>query len=150
MGHTQLQYFKKGMYFGPNETLFMRKQWALRHGDIQFYTKIIGVQVPIILATQEAEIRTTKGQSQSLANSLGILISKTAIRKKDCRSGSSSKSIWLASVMCWGQTPVPQTNNKQNKTKIKTYIAKVDSQDFDHTNEESQRISSWCWSRNME
>jgi hypothetical protein len=54
--------------------------------------------MPVILATQKAEIRRTAVQSQPWINSLRNPILKKPVTKKGWQSSSSSKSACLASM----------------------------------------------------
>jgi hypothetical protein len=67
---------------------------------------------PVILATQEADIRRTTVQSQPQANSSWDPVLKIPITNKGWWSGSSGKSAYLASVRPWAQTPILQKKKK--------------------------------------
>jgi predicted secreted acid phosphatase len=54
--------------------------------------------MPVILTTQEAEIRRIAVQSQSQANTFGDPILKKLIIKKEWQSGSTSKTTCLVNV----------------------------------------------------
>jgi hypothetical protein len=73
---------------------------ALSPGNVLKMVAFAGLQwlTPVILATQEAEIRRITVQSQLGTNSLQGPISKNPSQKKGCRSGSSGKSGCLAST----------------------------------------------------
>jgi hypothetical protein len=67
--------------------------------------------MPVILATQEAEIKRIVIQSQPRQIVREILSQRHPSQKKGWRSSSSSKSACLASMKPWVQTPVLPKKN---------------------------------------
>jgi hypothetical protein len=93
-----IKYILPPLDFFPHVLL---KMYSSRHQGL----------MPIIIATQEAEIRRITVLNQPRTNSSWDRISKSPITKWGWWSGSSSRSACLASVRFWVQIPVPLEKN---------------------------------------